>query len=848
MRAKQPLHSISLDAKDLVILGVAFLEAELPEDKAIPIPYEYLGEKNKLILSLPRTIAPGETFRIRTETRCTPSDHILEGIYRDVTPPGAPQQYMSQCQQWGFQRIMPILDDCRAKCFVTTTIEADARYTHLISNGNVDRGLCPDGKPILKPGDPSRKIVRYCGTIPMAPYLFLVAVGTWDELVDEVRLDNGRRVRLEYLVPPGRKEHARIPMDILKRAVMWIHRTQNYEYPGETYRTICMGKSNFGGMENTGNTTIVTDAALIDEHTLNHALLYAHGVIVHEFEHNQCGSETTMETPFDIWLNEAYTVHVERQFLAEVFDSTFIRLTQVDSIRNPLTGPLAVEDGGHQGRIVREGFNDPDELIDGVTYVKAAEVIRMLQLIVGPDAFRSGKDLYFHRYKNSNANSDQFFQCFEEVSGQSLDQFKRTWLYTIGYPQVRATTSYELEKHRYRITFRQDVPSGLEPFHLPIELALVDHNGQTIPGTDRVFQLNDTTGELVFERVLEPPAFPSLNRDYAFYGTFCHENATREQMMLQARRDPNAFNRVEAMRQVTDHIRVRLLTDPDSEIDEDWLSLYGELLSDNNLSSALKAYLIRVDEQPLDRRFTGWFLELVTARERILRAVNRSYRGRLLALFEGIDTYRPLTSPTDGIEDRILKYVLLEIITVDDTRESQRVALELYRRATNHSDRVAALLALNRSSAEEAPELLEKTYQAWHRHISGYANYLRIVAGGTRPDVFDAIEREKKRATFDITQPTWVRALVLTMAMNTKMVWTDQGIEWVAAHVIQLASINPFIAGRLLQTFQHLKKLRPHQQAAVAQALERIIEGVPESACPSVHRQARSYLAANSPT
>jgi len=189
----------------------------------------------------------------------------------------------------------------------------------------------------------------------MAPYLFLVCAGTWDTLADQVTYPFGRSVRLEYLVPPGRTDGARIPMEILKESVLWIGRTQNYEYPGDTYRTICMNKSNFGGMENVGNTTIVTDAALVDEHTLDHLLMYAHAVIVHEFEHNQCGSETTMETPFDVWLNEAYTVDVERQFMADLFDPTFIRLQQVDSIRHPLLGlwPLRTVDmwGGLSGRV-----------------------------------------------------------------------------------------------------------------------------------------------------------------------------------------------------------------------------------------------------------------------------------------------------------------------------------------------------------------------------------------------------------------------------------------------------------------------------------------------------------------
>ena len=167
------------------------------------LDFDYRRQDNKLIIPLPHPVHPGARFRVRTTTRCFPSDHILEGIYKDATPPGAPQQYVSQCQQWGFQRIMPIYDDCRAKCTMTTTIEADARYTHLISNGNISREMNPEGKPVPKPGDASRQIITYENTIPMAPYLFLVCVGTWDMLVDSVTYENGRTVRLEYLVPPG---------------------------------------------------------------------------------------------------------------------------------------------------------------------------------------------------------------------------------------------------------------------------------------------------------------------------------------------------------------------------------------------------------------------------------------------------------------------------------------------------------------------------------------------------------------------------------------------------------------------------------------------------------------------
>ncbi|MEW6532472.1 MAG: DUF3458 domain-containing protein [Thermodesulfobacteriota bacterium] len=844
MTARQPLERIELDAKDLTIVKVELVkDAHEPPESAVPLQYDYAQEKDKLIVTLPSRENAGQRFFVRTVTRCAPSDHILEGIYKDTTPPGAPQQYISQCQQWGFQRIMPIFDDCTAKCTMTTTIEADARYTHLITNGNISRLTNPDGVPVPKPGDLSRQIITYENPLPMAPYLFLVCVGTWDMLSDQVTCDSGRAVRLEYLVPPGRVDGARVPMEILKKSVLWVARTQDYEYPMDVYRTICMNKSNFGGMENMGNTTIVTDAALIDEHTLDQQLMYANAVIVHEFEHNQCGSETTMETPFDVWLNEAYTVDVERQFTAEIFDPTFVRLAQVDSIRSPLLGPLSIEDSGRAGRIVRDGFNNPDELIDGVTYVKAAEVIRMLRLVLGPETFKAAKTLYFSRYRNSNANTEQFFQCFEEASGRSLEQFKKGWLYTIGYPKVTAEMTYQPASRTCTLNLRQETDAGARPFQVPIEVALVDAEGRNLPGTERILELTQTQMSFMFEDVPEPPAFASLNRSYSFYGTFAQTDATAQALPLQVRMDTDLYNRVEAMRQLTDRQRITLLLTPEASVDQAWLTLYGEILGDESLPPALKAYFLRIDEQPFDRKYCTWFPELVRARETLIRAVNTTHRDELLERFYGLDTYRPKKSPNDGIEDRILKNLLLELIAIDDSPASHELIFKHFRTATTATDRVAALVALNRSSAPQRLPVLEKVYQAWSPHLSAYANYLRIIGAGTCHDAFAMIEQEKSRSTFDVNQPTWTRALFLTMAANNKMIWTDRGIQWIADTVSWMAPINDYNASRMLNTFQHCRRLKPELRAKVQAALNRIIANVPERISPTIQGQAKAYLA-----
>lgn len=838
LTARRDLTHLDLDARDLKIVSVERLNGE----SAAPAKYEYLTADNRLRVKLEPPVAEGESFTLRTATVCHPSEHLLEGIYKDATPPGAPQQFMSQCQQWGFQRIMPILDDCRAKCTMTTTLEGDARYTHLISNGNIDRAKNPDGRPAPKPDDPTRQVITFDNPVPMAPYLYIAAAGTWDELADEVVYPSGRRVRLEYLVPPGHVEEVRVPMEILKRAVLWIEANQDYEYPHDTYRTITMTKSNFGGMENVGNTTIVTDAALVDEHTLDAFILYAHAVIVHEFEHNQCGSQTTMATPFDIWLNEAFTVDVERRFMADLFDPTFIRLRQVDAMRDPLLGPLSIEDGGHIGRILRHGFNDPEELIDGVTYVKAAEVIRQLRLLMGPEQFKQGWRLYFERYRDANADSDQFFACFEEVSGRDLTRFKENWLKVIGYPKVKARSEYDPAAGACRIHLHQTTPEGAGPFELPIELALVDDSGQDIPGSERVVELSQEEDEVVIDGMHTRPAFVSLNRDCSFYGVCSLENLGTDQLIAQAQSDSNHFNRVEAMRAFSDMQRIRLMHDPSAAVDEAWLELFGRFLRDDSLSPGLKSYLLRVEEQPLDRDYLAWYQEQVAARDRLAAEVNRAWRSELIAAFQALDTYQPPREPAEGIEERALKAVLLDLISGRDEPQTHELILEHWRKAVTASDRVSALVNLNRTSVPQRRELLEQVHDAWHEHLSGYANYLRVVSAGAQPDLYDMIAAELARPGFDITLPTHARAILLGFAANTRMVYTQEGMARLADWIIMLSPINATTASRMLNSCKLLARMRPPLKDWASRALWKIAVDVSDEVSPTIHRQAKSYL------
>ena len=126
----------------------------------------------------------------------------------------------------------------------------------------------------------------------------------------------------------------------------------------------------------------------------------------------------------------------------------------------------------------------------------------------------------------------------------------KAWLFRIGYPEVIAHTEYDESKKELSVQFSQDPGDRKPGFHIPIELALINDRGETIPGTESVFELKEKTEDLVFQNIQAFPTVVSLNRDYSFYGTFRYENATPEALRLQARLDNNEFNRVEAMRRL----------------------------------------------------------------------------------------------------------------------------------------------------------------------------------------------------------------------------------------------------------------------------------------------------------
>ena len=149
------------------------------------------SDQHLLVVTLAEPVLPQSEFVIKTVSIARPSENILEGLYYDFTPSTeCPKTIITQCQQYGFQRIVPCIDTMDAKTYYTTTIIADARYTNMITNGDLAPGYVDlaTGLPQyqehisedLGTTQLKRHVLKYLNhKVCMAPYLFFLGVGTY---------------------------------------------------------------------------------------------------------------------------------------------------------------------------------------------------------------------------------------------------------------------------------------------------------------------------------------------------------------------------------------------------------------------------------------------------------------------------------------------------------------------------------------------------------------------------------------------------------------------------------------------------------------------------------------------
>ncbi len=822
----------------LVLDGEELKLRSLALDGKPPPSGSFLATPERLTIAQP----PNRPFELEIETVVDPAANTqLMGLYR------AGSTYCTQCEAEGFRRITYFLDRPDVMAVYTTRIEADKDEAPvLLSNGNlIAQGDIPGT---------NRHFAVWHDPFKKPCYLFALVGGKLARVADSFTTMSGRNVALHIYVEPGKKERSLYAMDSLKRAMRWDEEVFGREYDLDIFMIVAVSAFNMGAMENKG-LNVFNDKYVLASPATATDTDYAHieAVIAHEYFHNWTGDRITCRDWFQLCLKEGLTVFRDEEFSADQRSRAVERIGDVRALRSH----QFVEDAGPLAHAVRpEVYHEINNFYTTTVYDKGGEVVRMIKVLLGPELFRQGMDLYFTRHDGEAATVEQFVQCFADVSGRDFTQFMR-WYTQAGTPEIVVAPHYDARAKTYRLDVKQTIPPtpgqpDKKPTVIPLAVGLVGQSGDDLPlmldghPLDRgVIEVTAPSQSFVFTGIAERPIL-SLNRGFSAPIKLSQPIETDELRFLAAHdRDP--FNRWQAvqtlaMSLLTDNVAALRKRAPARE-DGGLTAALSAILADDNLEPAFTALTLTPPSEADIAREIGRDVDpdAIFAARQHLRAAIGARLGAALA-----NTYRQMITPGPYRPDaasagrRALKNVCLDLLAATQGHEAIALAFSQYRDADNMTDRMAALETLAKYDRPERAEVLRDFYTRYADDPLIIDKWLALQAAIPEPATLERVRALTTHPAFSMANPNRVRALIgsFAQANHTQFNRADgTGYDFVADTLLALDARNPQVAARLMGAFRSWRALEAARRARAEATLRRV------AAAPSLSRDVHDIVA-----
>ena len=789
-----------------------------------------LGEKELVVHAPPRG-----TFELDTVTYCNPdANKALTGLY---VSKGI---YCTQCEAQGFRRIAYFIDRPDVLATYTVRLEADrAEAPVLLANGNpVERGTLSGG---------ARHYAVWRDPHPKPSYLFALMGGNLASIASDFTTASNRKVDLRIYVEPGKESRCAWAMDCLKRSMRWDEERFGREYDLDVFNIVAVSDFNMGAMENKG-LNIFNDALVLasPETATDADFRNIERVIAHEYFHNWTGNRITCRDWFQLCLKEGLTVFRDQEFGADMRSAAEQRIAEVRSLK----ARQFPEDAGPLAHPVRPSrYIEINNFYTATVYDKGAELVRMLQTLLGPDGFRKGMDLYFERHDGQAATVENFVACFADSSGRDLGQFM-TWYAQAGTPEVACSLKYDARARMAELTLAQSQAATpgepkKKPLHIPIKLGLIDGEGRDIDLTlangervaDGLIELRRKSEKFRFTAVASPPV-ASLLRGFSAPVNLAMERSDAELAFLMAC-DSDLFNRWQAAQDYAARvltgtvsaqaakermpspkafIEALAVTLANRDVAPGYLAQFLMLPSENDL-----ARIIGADVDPL---------AIHRARKALRKAIATRLYEPLADIYRRMETPGPYSPGAEPSGRRALRNVALGSLASRGKPEDVARAATHFAESRNLTDETAGLEILSEIDAPERVAALARFYERWKGDHLVIDNWFRCQAVSPLPGTLANVRRLTRHPLFSIKNPNKVRALIGAFATANPVNFNrpdGRGYDFVADRVLELDTFNPQIAARMLSTFRGWRMLEPVRRAAARATLQRVAKAKPLS-------------------
>jgi aminopeptidase N len=770
---------------------------------------------------------PNRPFTLEVETVVDPSANTqLSGLYRSGGT------YCTQCEAEGFRRITYFPDRPDVMAVYTTRIEADkAEAPLLLANGNLaEAGEAPDGRHFAVWHDPH----------PKPSYLFALVGGDLACVEDRFVTMSGRNVALRIYVEHGKQDRCAYAMDSLKRAMRWDEEVFGREYDLDIFMIVAVSDFNMGAMENKGLNIFNDKYVLASPKTATDAD-YAHieAVIAHEYFHNWTGNRITCRDWFQLCLKEGLTVFRDQEFSADMRARPVKRIADVRALR----GAQFIEDAGPLAHPVRpETYREINNFYTATVYEKGAELVRMVQTLIGKEKFRAGMDLYFARHDGQAATVEQFIQCFADASGHDMTQFMR-WYSQAGTPEVSVNGRFDAALGTFTLECRQLVPPTpgqptKEPMVIPLSVGLVGKDGRDLslklangkPLDGGVIVLTGPTAKFEFTGISERPIL-SINRGFSAPINL-QTDLDADDLAFLAAHDGDPFNRWQAlqtisMRLLLDNVTAARAGQP-LRSDDNLMRALSAILEAGTLAPAFVALALTLPGEGDIAREVGKDIDpdaIFLARAALRAEAGARLESALTAVYERTAVGGTYSPDAKSAGRRALRNVALDLLAATAKPVALARAVNQYRGADNMTDRMAALATLSLHDVPECREVLTDFYSRYSNDALVVDKWFSLQATIPHRDTLDKVRALATHPAFSPDNPNRVRALIGAFAQGNATQFNrpdGAGYDFIAETVLALDRKNPQISARLATAFRNWRMMEPNRRAKAEAALSRI--------------------------
>jgi aminopeptidase N len=783
---------------------------------------------------------PGDVFTLQVETSISPEANTeLSGLYISGN------RFCTQCEAEGFRRITyyPDRPDVLAPYFVR--IEADrAKYPFLLSNGN------PSGNGDLGNG---RHFAEWTDPHPKPSYLFALVGGEFDVLEDDFTTFSGKPVKLSIFVEKGDAPRAAYAMRSLKSAMSWDEDVFGREYDLDVFQIVAVRDFNFGAMENKGLNIFNSAYVLADGKTATDADFEAiESIVAHEYFHNWTGNRITCRDWFQLCLKEGLTVYRDQEFTKAMRSPAVARIKEVIRLRTR----QFPEDAGPLAHSVRpDTYARIDNLYTATVYEKGAELIRMLRLVVGDEAFFAGMNRYFDTFDGTAATIEDFIGAFQPSTDQDLAAFSQ-WYAQAGTPAVRAKGDYDATARTWRLSLTQTVaPSPGQPtkqaLRIPVRIALFDANGAKmetrlgdgLTASDHVVLLTEKTAQFTFSDVASRPR-ASLNRGFSAPIRLADDLSESERAAL-AGFDDDAFAQWEGLQTIARALILDAVRGGAREPDQARLAAFVQSLRhsvaraapSDAAYAALLLYLPTVGELILDVREADPSA-IHVVRGHVRKTIARSLEDLLLSV---VDKPEPMAFDPSAraAGRRSLRASALSLLSSLGDRHENLVA-QAYRLANTMTETLGALTALSNIESDAFDAGLRDFQSKWASSPLVMDKWFSVQAMSVREDLRERLVRLQERADFDLRNPNRVRALAASFSMNNPVAFHTAdgwGYRFLTDLILKVDPLNPALSARLCTAFESWRSFNSARRGMAHGELVRLSEaGLSKNALDIVGR------------